>query len=332
MTTAAGAFAPIVVMGLPHSVRRMLNQDAIDLLQIDPSQKRYGWLGNNSKKIMSPNAKVLYLYLRSEANVHSATKVKWPGNPGVAGLLGMNKCTVSRSLLELRNLGAIQVDTSRMAAGTVIVLCEPSDKLIGLEYSEKQGEEPVATPAVPLQPMASTTAAPEVDERDIACRSHAVMARYLLYGRPSFHEPDNGKLTPTRLNWMTVEGWSPQSPHPEKWSMHQLMGYYWFLVSWYREGHQLPQTLPDWGRMGKAFKNANKSPTQIYQLITHVITYWDAIKELARRGRIPDLQLNEFTLFHSIVNDKLMALCQMPQGEIEELAAAWQEHSRGHHG
>lgn len=78
----------------------------------------------------------------------------------------------------------------------------------------------------------------------------ASMTKYILYGQRAVLD-ERADLVHTQLSWRTIEGISTNNMMFEQWTTHQLAGYYWWLVSWYRDRKGIDQTIPNWGRLLK---------------------------------------------------------------------------------
>jgi hypothetical protein len=76
------------------------------------------------------------------------------------------------------------------------------------------------------------------------------MTKYILFGQRAVLD-DRAELVHTQLSWRTIEDLREDNMQFELWNTHQFAGYYWWLVSWHRNNRNVPQTIPNWGRLLK---------------------------------------------------------------------------------
>lgn len=262
---------------------------------------------------MTPSAKLLQRTLGGFADENDWLCL--PEYQDLAVVMDVDRHTVSSAMDELLAHGLVLAD-GPVQAGQRILLATPesidpeavaamakvaeSAGMAARGSGETRAERKAANQATwrernaPNNPTALNLAKSTPDaERENICANLGNMKRYILFGQQGVADPAYDK--PSHLNWMTVPVDANGNPKPELWNRTQFAGFWWWLVSWHRDGRGLPLTLPDWGRLIRDLNRSKLTNRQLYDFITVVIMEYDQIVEMCRNIEAPVLDDRSFT-------------------------------------
>lgn len=273
--------------------------EKFDLLMSHPRLARLQAIAGDTPGT-TPAAKNLFHWLCHLAGENN--RVQWIGNDLAAGIMGVDRHTVSRAIGCLLQQGLVSCDTPRLTPVSILTINESPTKL--------------AKSKVPKESSDSLND----DERNQVCSSLANMSAYLCYGSLGLRTDDRSQLKPSQLNWMSAPGWTQENPCVDSWTVQHFMGYYWYLVSWQSDQQHIPLRLPDWGKLAKSIKETQLSRVQLFNFMREVSTWFPLIQYMTSGSKFR-LVLNESSLRHPIVIEKIDVLRGMSEAELR---AMWQ--------
>ena len=169
----------------------------------------------------------------------------------------------------------------------------------------------------------------------LVCSSWADMTRYLHWGTSGLHvdDPEAAGLAPSNNNWTKADGYvDDKSPNPMSWSTAHFAGYYWYLVSWWREQRGIPITIPQYGRMCKDLSNFGGDNNHLFNHLRGLVASFDNIRFLCRDPNGPGLRvpavLDENSIRNTIINEKyayLMAQTPEERAETTSQIKEWRD-------
>lgn len=171
------------------------------------------------------------------------------------------------------------------------------------------GGRPVATASRHRRAERADPAALTDDQKLAACASIESMTSYLLWGAAGLAPgADATNLKPSSLNWRVHTNRDNQ-PQVAKWTVPQLAGFWWYLISNDRAltcQPPKPLTLPNLGRIIGDVRNLRQRFTaeQVYHRMRSTIEHWYLVCYMA--GKIgATLELTESSLSHGIIANNL---------------------------
>lgn len=141
---------------------------------------------------------------------------------------------------------------------------------------------------VPRKPTKQQRTKLTAEVREKICSSFDSMRAYLLFGRPGVLEPERTDLKPGSMNWRQF--YATPSPNLEenemgvnKWQVPHFAGYYWCLVSDFRERRNHPLTLPQYTRLFGDIKNylQTTTPWRTVNYLTILVRNFDLLAVMA---------------------------------------------------
>lgn len=157
-------------------------------------------------------------------------------------------------------------------------------------------------------------------QRQHVCSSARAMELALLWGAAGLEDPAPADAAPLDTNWRRFGG-TADDPKSDTWDIPAYLGYYWWIVSIFRENRNISLSIPAWGRLAGGLKHILATlpdRRELHRMIQMFYQHFDLIKWMIGGRAGAGLTFDESSLSDTLARRQLNRLLAMSEDEIQE--------------